>query len=331
MSNIRLTTVPCPLCRSDESLELFSVRDYTLHISDQRFILRKCCDCGVGYLSPRPREEDIGAFYPEEFYWLHEGAEQQLSGNALLAVRRRQLEAKADCLAHLPPGNLLDIGAQKGDFVYWMEQKGWRCEGVEYSDKPPNLYNMPIHYGEFLNMEWCGKAFDCITMWAVLEHVYSPGRYIDKVAEIMTPGGKFIGLVTNLDSLQARYLKMDDYPRHLTIFTRNALERALAASGFRLDRCWTDQKIFGGSMRGAITYFSKRLFGYSDDEVLSEWKNPVETEAFCCRWHGQPSWLMKQVSRLDHMAMAIPDSLSDRMGKGFLLSWEATYVGKGHV
>ena len=331
MSNFNLTTISCPLCGAEEGKDLFNTRDYALKVSDQQFTLKECGNCGVGYLSPRPAEADIGAFYPESFYWMHENSEDELDGEQLLSVRKQQLEAKAECLAHLEPGRLLDIGAQKGDFMHWMQQKGWSCEGVEYSDTPPNLFNMPIRYGEFQNMEWEQADFDCVTMWAVLEHVYHPGKYIRKISTLMRPGGKFFGLVTNLDSLQARYLKKDDYPRHLTIFTRDSLERALRANGFRLDRYWTDQKIFGGSIQGLITYMTKRLFGYSDDEVMAEWKDPQRSDAFCCQWRGKPSWLMKQVSRFDKLSISLPEKLFDRMGKGFILTWEATYVGEKNV
>lgn len=331
MPNIELTTIPCPLCGTEEGTDLFKTRDYALKITDKQFTLRQCADCGVGYLSPRPSEADIGAFYPESFYWLHEGAEDKLSGEQLLSIRKHQLGAKADCLANLKPGRLLDIGAQKGDFIYWMQQKGWSCQGVEYSNTPPNLFNMPIRYGEFADMEWEEADFDCITMWAVLEHVYKPGDYIKKISTLMRPGGKFFGLVTNLDSPQARYLKLDDYPRHLTIFTHDSLERALKENGFRLDRCWTDQKIFGGSMRGALTYAVKRLFGYSSDEVLAEWKDPSQTDAFCCTWRGKPNWIIKQISRFDHLFMLLPEKVMDRLGKGFLLSWEATFIGENNV
>ena len=331
MKNFQLTTIPCPLCGDADATDLFTTRDYALKITEQQFVLRECGNCGVGYLSPRPSEPDIGAFYPEEFFWMYEGTESKLSGDELLIVRKPQLEAKADCLAHLKPGRLLDIGAQKGDCIHWMENKGWSCEGVEYSDTPPNLFNMPIRYGEFFDMEWEQANFDCITMWAVLEHVYYPGKYIKKLASLMKPGGKFIDLVTNLNSPQSRYLKLDDYPRHLTIFTRSSLEKELNKNGFRLDRCWTDQKIFGGSLRGAITYGVKRLFGYSDDEVLAEWKDPTSPLAFCCEWRGKSNWLIKQISRLDNLFMALPEKLLERLGKGFLLSWEATYVGENNA
>ncbi len=330
MSSI-LTTISCPLCGEYEGTVLFTTRDYSLRITDQKFALRECNNCGVGYLSPRPNERAMGSFYPESFYWMHEGSIGKLSGTELLLVRKQQLEAKADCLAHLEGGRLLDIGAQKGDFIYWMQQKGWICEGVEYSDKPPNLFDMPIRYGEFLDMEWEQADFDCITMWAVLEHVYHPGKYIKKVASLMKPGGKFIGLATNLDSVQARHLKVDDYPRHLTIFTRKSLERTLELNGFRLDRCWTDQKIFGGRLHGIATYIVKRLLGYSDDEVLAEWKDPQRPDAFWSEWRGKPNWLVRQLSRFDKLFTVFPEKFLDHIGRGLLLTWEATYVGKNNV
>lgn len=328
MTSFQLTTVNCPLCDRADGEKLFETRDYALKVSDQPFALRRCAGCGVGYLSPRPLEADMGAFYPDSFYWMHEQASAPLTAEQLIAVRRPQLEAKAAVLAALRPGRLLDIGAQKGDFLHWMQRKGWEVEGVEYSQSPVNLFGLPIRYGEFLDMSWGQESkFDCATMWAVLEHVYHPGNYINKVASLLKPGGKFIGLVTNLDSPQASYLKMDDYPRHLTIFTKDSLGAALRRSGFRVDRFWTDQQIFGGSMQGALAYSVKRRLGYSEDELQYELKDTDNPEAFCCEWRGKPSWGMKQVSRAGKLLLSLPERRLDRKGNGFLLSWEATYVG----
>jgi SAM-dependent methyltransferase len=327
MTPLQITTVACPLCNRSDGDKLFETRDYALKVSDQAFALRRCAGCGVGYLSPRPREANMGAFYPDSFYWMHENAAAPMTPEQLLAVRRPQLEAKADCLAALEPGRLLDIGAQKGDFLHWMQQKGWEVEGVEYSQSPVNLFGLPIRYGELLDMTWERAQFDCVTMWAVLEHVYHPGRYLTKVASLLRPGGKFIGLVTNLDSPQARYLKMDDYPRHLTIFTKGSLGAALRRNGFRVDRFWTDQRIFGGSMQGVLAYAVKRSLGYSEDKLQYELKDTQNPEAFCCEWRGTPNWGMKQVSRAGKLLTALPERVFDRMGKGFLLCWEATYVG----
>jgi SAM-dependent methyltransferase len=328
MATPDLVDVDCPLCGSDQRRPLFQTCDFVLHATAQAFALCRCRNCGVGYLSPRPRPEDLQAFYPESYYWLHENASAPLTPDELLRIRAPQLRAKAACLAHLRPGRLLDIGAQKGEFLYFMSQQGWQAEGIEYSATPPNLFNMPIRYGELLDMDLPQAAYDCVTLWAVLEHVYQPREYLARIAHTLRPGGSLIGLVTNLNSVQARILRQDDYPRHLTVFTRSSLRRVLAEHGFRVRRFWTDQRIFGGSIRGAITYFVKRLLGCSPDELLTEWRDPTRPLAFCGQWRGRPSFWIKQVNRVDTLLLLPLDVILDRLGFGFLLTWEATYVGK---
>lgn len=324
-----MITVACPLCGENKGRQLFATRDYALRVTDQAFALRECGSCGAGYLSPRPREEDIGAFYPESFYWMHESATAPMTPDELISVRRPQLEAKAKCMEHMRPGSLLDIGAQKGDFLHWMQRRGWEVEGVEYSQSPVNLFGVPMRYGDFRDMSWGPGRFDCVTMWAVLEHVYQPSEYIAKVGSLLKSGGKFFGVVTNLDSVQSRYMKVDDFPRHLTIFTKHSLSAALRRHGFRVDRLWTDQRIFGGPMQGALAYAVKRGLGYTEDELQYELKNGSNPEAFCCEWHGQPNWGMKQVSRAGKVLLTLPERMMDRLGRGLNLCWEATWVGTG--
>ena len=75
----------------------------------------------------------------------------------------------------------------------------------------------------------------------------------------------------------------------------------------------------------------KQLLGCSPHELRSEWRNPHDPLAFCCQWRGKPSFWIKQVSRLDKLLSIPMDAILDRLGFGFLLTWEATYVGKDAV
>ena len=331
MATFDLIEVDCPLCGNSRREVLFQTSDFVQHATEQAFTLCRCRVCGVGYLSPRPRAEDMHAFYPESYYWIHENVSAPLTPDELLRNRAPQLQAKSDCLAHLHPGRLLDIGAQKGEFLYFMSRQGWQAEGTEYSTRPHNLFDMPIQYGDLLDLDLPPTAYDCVTMWAVLEHVDQPRNHIARIAKLLRPGGKFIGLVTNLNSMQSRILQQDDTPRHLTIFTRHSLRRVLEGHGFQVNRVWTDQKIFGGSIRGSMTFFLKRMLGCSRFELLTEWKDPLHPLAFCCQWRGTPSYWIKQFNRLDKLLLTPVDVVLDRLGFGFLLTWEATYVGNDAV
>lgn len=303
---------------------MFGAYDYVYRVSSERFGVKRCRECGAGYLSPRPSPTELGQYYTGEFYWISESAiGAPLSAQQLLVQRHPQIVAKLSHMAHLNPGRLLDIGTMKGEFLSVARDAGWQVEGVEFSDRVPSLFEVPVRYGEFLDMPFPMNSFDCITMWAVLEHVYEPRAYVAKIATLLKGGGRFIGVVTNFNTLQARLLRSDDYPRHLTMFTKRSLRRLLREAGLDLVRVWTDQRLFGGPLRGMITYGVKRTLGYTADEAFYEMRSWRDPEAFCCKFRGKPSVAMKWVSRLDNLLLWIPEKILDRARLGFTLGFEA--------
>lgn len=311
----------CPLCFSNKSDHLFWTRDYVFGCSDDDFGVRKCLACGCGFLSPRPTREDIPNYYPPEFYWSWEGQQEKIEWEEVLSKRKEQLAAKAVWLEGVPPGRLLDIGAQKGEFLWFMQQRGWRAEGVELDSTVPNPGGMPIRYGDFLTMDFEEGAYDVVTFWAVLEHVYEPRMFIEKASRLLKPGGKLIGLVTNLDSLQARVYSADDYPRHLTLFTKGSLAKLGTATGLELRSTKTDQTIFGGTMNGGLLYAVKRMLGYSTDNAMREWKQIREPDLFWTTWRGRPAPWVKAISRLDRLLTLPVERLLDKLGYGFILTF----------
>ena len=324
MTSNHTVEVPCPICGGTRHAKLFATRDYKQSISDDIFGVSRCKSCGAGYLSPRPSKAELGCYYDEHFYWSYENDElAKVSIEQLLALRRPQLEAKAAWLAHLTPGRLLDIGTMKGDFIHHMQGLGWQAEGVEFSTTPPNLFNMSIRYGDFLDMDFANESFDCITMWAVLEHVYEPAEYVANVARLLRPGGTFIFLVTNFNSVQGRFYEMDDFPRHLNLFTKRSARLMLERVGLQMLRHRTDQQVFGGHLQGGLVYAVKRLFGYSRAEVMGEWKNDLTLDVFFRQWRGRPSSLIRQISRIDWVLLAPIEKLMDCIGMGFILTIEA--------
>jgi SAM-dependent methyltransferase len=319
----RTEVTPCPLCGADEPVPLFWTKDYTFRCSDTAFRLNRCPACDCGYLSPRPAREDIAIYYPAEFYWAWETESQNIDWNSILEKRGPQLAAKYAWLADLLPGRLLDIGAQKGEFLWHMRHKGWDVEGVELDSSVPNPMNMPIRYGDFMEMDFEEGAYDVITFWAVLEHVHEPASFFRKAAKLLRPGGRMTVLVTNLDSIQARWCRSDDYPRHLTIFNRRSVERLCRDAGLRLGRMATDQKIFGGSLHGSLVYLGKRAFGYSIEEAMAEWKQIKDPGLFWHRWRGKPSLPIKTLRYFDRILTWPFEKLLDSMGRGFILTFSA--------
>lgn len=318
-----LVKVPCPLCGSEEARLVFEVKDYSFQCTSQVFGVQRCISCGCGYLSPRPKAEEMANYYPKEYYWSWEGEDKPVAWTELISKRRLQLENKASWLAELSPGRLLDIGAQKGEFLWYMLQRGWHVEGIEMDGSVPNPAGMAIRYGDFLKMDLPRESYDCITLWAVLEHVYQPAAYMKKVAELLRPGGRVVVLVTNFNSIQGRFFRADDYPRHLTLFTIGSVKRLCDKHGLEIEKYCTNQDLFGGSLSGGLLYLVKRMAGYTGEELWGEWKQLEDPDLFWVKFRGQPSKAVRLASWMDRVITMPLERVLDRIGYGFNLVFSA--------
>lgn len=117
--------------------------------------------------------------------------------------------------------------------------------------------------------------------------------------------------------------EMDDFPRHLNLFTKRSARLMLKRTGLQMLRHRTDQQVFGGHLQGGLVYSVKRLFGYSRVEVMGEWKNDLTLDVFFRQWRGRPNTLIRQISRIDRFLLAPIEKLMDRIGMGFILTIEA--------
>jgi SAM-dependent methyltransferase len=85
--------------------------------------------------------------------------------------------------------------------------------------------------GSLLEHDFGGGQFDALTMWAVVEHLVEPAKFLAKAAALLRPGGHCFMLVPNLKSLAMRLLG----PRyryvmaeHVNYFSSATLRRLVA-------------------------------------------------------------------------------------------------------
>src|SRR5437867_3453682 len=63
-----LETVSCDLCGSDQSDLFIQQQDLLLAVTDEKFSIVRCRQCGLVYLNPRPSSDMIGTYYPDVYY-----------------------------------------------------------------------------------------------------------------------------------------------------------------------------------------------------------------------------------------------------------------------
>lgn len=320
VADIQWEDVPCNLCGSKRSRLMFTMRDYRFLTDRIRFNVVRCVQCALVRVNPRPIEPDIHRYYHDDFYRGQESREEALRN------MERQCRAMAGHVNRYPTGRLLDIGCFRGEVMEYMRaEHGWEVAGVEFSERPPNYFGLDIFYGDIANAPYAEESFDVVTLWAVLEHVYDPARMLAQVRRFLKPGGVVIILVPNFNSIQARFMRQDDVPRHLTMFTRATLGRMLKGNSLEPIDWSCGQDLYGGSVRGWLNFIVKRLGGEPMSEILAQ-NRPADAGTwpeFAGHINGRASSFMRRVDGFDARLAPRLDRVLDRLGLGFIMTVHA--------
>lgn len=225
MGEVEVEYVGCNLCGGSDCRLMYSKPDTRYWVSEQVFDAVRCKRCGLGFVNPRPTLEAIKPFYPKNFYDRRD-----------VDVERPRYEVQARYVDPFSPGRVLDIGCAGGAFLVVLQERGWDVFGMDRFDLGRNVYGLPIRYGELPDLAYPSDYFDLVTAWAVFEHLHDPMAYFREVGRILKPGGHFVCLVTNLNSVWSRFAYCEDIPRHLYFFSARSLGRYAARNGLELQR-----------------------------------------------------------------------------------------------
>jgi len=137
-------------------------------------------------------------------------------------------------------GKLLDIGCGVGVFPKLVEDTGFDVyaldpaeQAVRYARDNFGLQNVLAGTIDDVPPAW--GDFNFITLFEVLEHVERPRELVQKIYELLAPGGYFIVSVPNRDRLEVKLGRrglLDYPPNHLTRWSRQVLGFMLTDIGF---------------------------------------------------------------------------------------------------
>ncbi|HVP37001.1 MAG TPA: class I SAM-dependent methyltransferase [Terriglobales bacterium] len=227
----------------------------------ERFKIVKCNNCGLIYLNPRPVKEIIGRYYPVDSYYSYQdftvkklnyrGRLKQSAVEGYYNSKNIFKKILSDLLVRnfliLPPkekkGRLLDIGCGSGEFLNQMKNFGWEVYGVEINQESADIGNkrgLNIFCGELGGADFPENFFDVVVLSQILEHVYSPGSYLEEIHRLLKEGGILIVGVPNIGCLEIQIFGRNchalDVPRHLHFFGIASLKNYLEKYGFEIDK-----------------------------------------------------------------------------------------------
>lgn len=223
--------ISCNLCGKDDTIFLYEMPDLFFNPT-HIFSVVQCRHCELAYQNPRPTSEGMSYYYPKEFY------ENNLESDvAFITERYKRQRLYVNKYAPKITGHqpkLFDVGCANGGFPRFMKAQGWDVAGQDIGTPPLKKNDFPVHYMLLPDVPINTPEYDVVTSWAVMEHVHDPMAYFKKVSEILKPGGVFIFLVTNIDSISSHSLYREDVPRHTYFYNRNTIRRYMKETGLEL-------------------------------------------------------------------------------------------------
>jgi SAM-dependent methyltransferase len=168
-----------------------------------------------------------------------------------------------------PTGNLLDVGAGKGDFVFLSNKNGYKSKGIEpsprFCDYSKQIYGVHLEQGYLGQKNYFqGEKFDVITLFHVLEHVYQPEQLLKNISGLLKDDGVVYIEIPNANAI---ILKIFDLffrlfrknwscrlsplhaPFHSMGYSKKSVNFLLKNSGYKIIYIGT----FSGKIRGYNT------------------------------------------------------------------------------
>jgi trans-aconitate methyltransferase len=222
------TVQNCPLCDSTQS-HLFDQRDF----HGEQVTNRICANCGLVFQSPRMSDEQLDAFYEQEYRQLYQGSQDPSAKD--LDVQRQRAEAllsftrvnRAVFTHHL------DIGCSAGVLLKCF-QDAFKSQptGIE-PGKAYRIYAQRQGLRVYASLEGLQSAaitkFDLISMIHVLEHIPDPVTYLAHIRQqFLSPSGWLLVEVPNL------YAHDCFEVAHLVAYSPHTLGQMLGKAGYTI-------------------------------------------------------------------------------------------------
>lgn len=264
----RFRIIPCPACSSTNFSKQFQKNDFTY----------VTCDiCDTLYARERPPDQKLLEFYTDSesaSFWVNHFFQP------FIEQRREKIFVPrvtllSSVLGEQSGWRIGDIGAGFGIF---LEELSNQWPENEYIAIEPSVELCRICREKGLEvinslLEQVNETsqFDLLTAFELFEHLNNPERFIQKVHEILRPGGILFMSTLNGQGFDIRVLwenaKSVSPPHHLNFFNPASISQFLVNNGFIVRYLETPGKLDWDIVEGMIAYGEHKVDPFW--EVLS--------------------------------------------------------------
>jgi SAM-dependent methyltransferase len=235
----------CCLCETNLADAIAIGEDFEYESSADTYLVVRCRNCGLVYLSDRPSLVDLSRIYPPEYH-AFDFSRHRFG----LPYRVRSLLEAWRLLRYcgdLPDGaRILDVGCGDGFHLRLLRKygkPGWRLEGVDTNPRAVRAAEsagLPIHEGLVQHLHLSRSSYDLVFLIQTLEHLDNPVLVLNEIRSLLRPGGRLVIVTDNTDTVDFKIFKGRHwggyhFPRHWYLFNESTLRALAAKVGFEVD------------------------------------------------------------------------------------------------
>lgn len=214
---------------------------------------RKCKNCGLISIFPRPTADEIMDMYSDEYFTVADNKTHHGNTDYISDIQKIDYSPNVASLKNIVTGgNFLEIGCATGTLLSAMKNEGFDVTGIELSafaaeygrkNYAINIINKPFE-NNLLDNDLKENSFDGILMGDVLEHFADPYASMQLAFRLLKKNGKLIAHVPGTLNLISSRMAFAYYrlagtqktmtipPYHLTEFSPGTLRKMFFKSGF---------------------------------------------------------------------------------------------------
>ncbi len=246
---------------------------------NKTYLIFDCVSCRLWQLSPIPSQKELSACYAESYFKKRtdRGYDDYLGsqvGESILNTTKKNLkqlkftkistalqtQMPRSAKVNIPSMKSLDVGCASGYFVEYMKQKGWQSEGIDIAADmvaAAKKKGLQVREGDFLETPYKKESYDLITLWASIEHLPVPQKFIKKMYDLLKPGGHVyistchLGFWAKIWRQNWRFLNV---PEHIWFFSRKSLKKCFEEHSLQLKQSFTYGSGFTKKKESSFTY-----------------------------------------------------------------------------